>query len=99
MKKLFFMTVMLAFIFACKEKPKNPVAEYGNVMMDSCEKGMQGGEMANLDAVKKVIQAYHAANDKYPVNLEEVQPLIGSEMDFSKYDYNSENGTVTIKGN
>ena len=99
MKKFILITVMLALAFACKEKPKNPVAEYGDVMMNSYEKGKQGGEIANLDAVKKAVQAYHATHDKYPQNLEEVKPLLNSELDFSKYDYNPENGAVTIKGN
>ena len=93
------MTVMLAFVLACKERPKNPVAEYGNTMINSYQKGKQAGEDGNLEAVRKAIQAYHAANEKYPRKLDEIQSLIGSEMDFSKYDYNPENGTVTLKVN
>jgi hypothetical protein len=99
MKKLIYMTVMLAFVFACKEKPKNPVAEYGDTMVNSYQKGKQAGLDGNLDAVKNAINAYHAANDKYPQNLDEIQPLIGSPVDFSKYDYNPQNGTVTLKVN
>lgn len=100
MKRLFFAVVVLSVTLACDEKPKNPVAEYGNTMINSYQKGKQAGVSGNLDAVKNAIQAYHAANDKYPQNLEEIKPLLGgSEMDFSKYDYNSENGTVTLKTN
>jgi hypothetical protein len=99
MKRLFFTVVILAFILGCKEKPKNPVAEYGDTMINSYQKGKQAGVDGNLDAVRKAVQAYHAANDKYPQNLDEIQPLIGSAVDFSKYDYNPENGTVTLKVN
>ena len=100
MKKLCFAVVILTALLACDEKPKNPVAEYGDVMINSYQKGKQAGVEGNLDAVKNAIQAYHAANDKYPQNLEEIKPLLGgAEMDFSKYDYNSENGTVTLKIN
>ncbi|MBS1234686.1 MAG: hypothetical protein H6R43_402 [Nitrospirae bacterium] len=99
MKKLICMTVMLAFVFACKEKPKNPVSEYGDTMINSYQKGKQAGEDGNLDAVRKAIQAYHATYDKYPLNLEELKPLINSELDFSKYDYHPENGTVSPKVN
>ncbi len=100
MKKLCFAVVILVFIVACNEKPKNPVAEYGDVMINSYQKGKQAGVEGNLDAVKNAIQAYHAANDKYPQNLEEIKPLLGgTELDFSKYDYNPENGTVTLKIN
>jgi len=100
MKKLCFAVVILAIIVACNEKPKNPVAEYGDIMINSYQKGKQAGVEGNLDAVKNAIQAYHAANDKYPQNLEEIKPLLGgTELDFSKYDYNPENGTVTLKIN
>lgn len=97
MKKLFFSVAILFAVLACNEKPKNPVAEYGDSMINSYQKGKQAGEEGNLDAVRKAIQAYHAANDKYPQNLEEIMPLLGSAVDFSKYDYNPENGTVTLK--
>ena len=99
MKRLFFAVVILAAVLACDEKPKNPVAEYGDAMINSYQKGKQAGEEGNLDAVKKAVQAYHAANDKYPQNLEEIKPLLSAEVDFSKYDYNPENGTVTLKTN
>ena len=100
MKRIFLMVVILTFIFACKEKPKNPVAEYGNTMINSYQRGKQAAVEANLDAVKKALQAYHASNDKYPQNLEEIKPLLGgSDMDLSKYDYNPENGAVTLKVN
>ena len=97
MKKLFFAVVILAAVLACEEKAKNPVAEYGEAMINSYQKGKQAGEEGNLDAVKKAIQAYHATNDKYPQNLEEIKSLLSSEVDFSKYDYNSESGAATLK--
>jgi hypothetical protein len=99
MKRLFFAVFILAVIAACNEKPKNPVAEYGDAMINSYQKGKQAGIDGNLDAVKNAVQAYHAANDKYPQNLDEVQPLIGSAVDFSKYDYNPQTGTVILKPN
>jgi hypothetical protein len=100
MKRLFFAVVILAVILACDKKPKNPVAEYGDAMINSYQKGKQAGISGNLDAVKNAIQAYHAANDKYPQNLDEIKPLLGgSEMDFSKYDYDPQSGTVTLKTN
>lgn len=96
MKKLFLAIVILAAVFACDKEPGNPVAD---TMIDSYQKGKQAGEEANLDAVRKAVQAYHASNDKYPGNLEEIKPLLNAEVDFSKYDYNSESGNVTLKTN
>lgn len=97
MKILCFVTCLLSLFVACDQKPKNPVSEYGNTMMDSYQKGQQAGEIANLDAVKKAVQSYHAANDKYPQNLEEIKDLIGSQVDFSKYDYEPQSGAVSLK--
>jgi hypothetical protein len=53
--------------------------------------------MANLDAVKKAVEAYHASNDRYPPSLADVKDLIGSNIDLAQYNYNPENGTVSLK--
>ena len=97
MKRLCFVACLLSLFISCDQKPKNPVSEYGNTMMDSYQKGQQAGEIANLDAVKKAVQSYHAANDKYPQNLAEIKDLIGSNVDFSKYDYEPQSGAVSLK--
>ncbi|MDP1759630.1 MAG: hypothetical protein Q8K77_07525 [Thermodesulfovibrionales bacterium] len=97
MKRLFLGLAVLSLIAACDEKPKNPVSEYGDIMIDSYKKGQKAGEAANLDAVKKTIQAYHALNDKYPQSLDDVKELIGAEMDMSKYSYDPQTGMVSLK--
>ena len=98
MKKLLLGLAVLSLIAACDEKPKNPVSEYGDAIIDSYKKGQQAGETANLDAVKKAVQAYHALNDKYPQSLDDVKELIGAEMDMSKYTYDPQTGMVSLKG-
>jgi hypothetical protein len=97
MKQLLLVVIILSFFTACEETPKNPVAEYGNTMMNAYQKGKIGGKIANLQAVKSAVQAYHAANDRFPEKLEDVKDLIGSEMDFSKYNYNPQTGMVSLK--
>lgn len=99
MKKLLIGLAVLALIAACDEKPKNPVSEYGDAMLDAYKKGQQAGEAANLDVIKKTIQAYYAANEKYPVSLDEIAGLIGKPIDTSKYDYNPQTGNVNLKNN
>ena len=89
---------LCAFLaIACDEKPKNPVSEYGDALIGSYKSSQKAGEEANLDAVKKALQAYRAANDKYPSVLEDVGDLIGGKVDFSKYDYNPGTGEVSLK--
>jgi hypothetical protein len=87
----------LVFFLACDQKPKNPVSEYGDALIGSYKRGQQAGETANLEAVRKTIEAYHAANDRYPQSLNEIKDLIGSNIDLSKYDYNPDNGKVSLK--
>src|SRR5574340_1013360 len=99
MQRLFLGLAVLSLIAACDEKPRNPVSEYGNIMIDSYKKGQNAGEAVNLDAVKKAVQAYHALNDKYPQSLDDVKELIGAEMDMSKYSYDPQTGTVNLKNN
>ena len=94
---IFSLFFVLILSISCDQKPKNPVSEYGDAMIDSYKKGQQAGVAANLDALKKAIEAYRAANEKYPPSLNEVRDLIGSNIDITQYDYNPENGTVSLK--
>ncbi len=98
-KRQLLFSIILVFFFmaACDQKPKNPVSEYGDALIGSYKRGQQAGEIANLEAVKKSIGAYHAANDKYPQSLDEIKDLLGSKINISKYDYNPDNGKVSIK--
>jgi hypothetical protein len=91
------LTIALFFLFACKQKPKNPVAEYGDSLIGAYKSGQHAGEIGNLEAVSKAVAAYHALNDKYPESLDQVKDLIGSNIDLSQYDYNPENGSVSLK--
>jgi hypothetical protein len=97
--KIFSMIlpVALFFLFACDQKPKNPVAEYGDSLIGAYKSGQHAGEIGNLEAVKKAVAAYHASNDKYPESLDQVKDLIGSNIDLSQYDYNPENGSISLK--
>jgi hypothetical protein len=103
MKKpmLLFTLIIYSFLFsalsACEQKPKNPVAEYGDALMDSRKKAQDAAEKANLDALNKSVQAYHASNDKYPESLQDAANLIGSSVDLSRYDYDPQTGVVSLK--
>lgn len=99
MKQLFLIGIILLFLTSCKEKPKNPVSEYGDALIDSYKRGQQAAEIANLDALKKVLQVYHAEHGKYPEKLEDIDYLMGARVDYSKYDYNPQTGMVSLKKN
>ena len=85
------------FLPACKEKPKNPVAEYGDRLIDSYKGAQNAADVANLDALRKSIQAYRAANGSNPEKLSDVSALIGGSIDFDKFDYDPATGSVSPK--
>ena len=95
--QIFLSVIIILLAVSCDQKPKNPAAEYGDALIDAYKRGGQAGETANLDAVKKAVDAYHATNDKYPQSLDEVRYLINSPIDLSRYDYNPDNGSVSLK--
>ncbi len=102
LKIIFYQLVILtvlSFFAACEQKPENPVEKYRDLMIDSYKKGQEAREKANLYALRSAVQAYYASNGKYPESLEDVESLIDSKVDFSKYDYNPENGFVSLKSN
>ena len=78
-KVLLSIILTLFFLLSCDQKPKNPVAEYGDALIDTYKRGQNAGEIANLDAVKSVVKAYHASNDRYPQSLAEIKNLIGAD--------------------
>jgi hypothetical protein len=98
--RLIALLILLASLFlaACDEKPKNPVAVQGDRLIDSYHRSQDARDEANLDAIKKAIQAYRAANDKLPQDLEEIKPLLSApDLDLSKFTYNPADGSAAIK--
>jgi hypothetical protein len=82
---------------AGKERPKNPVSEYGDSLINSYKGAQSAADQANLDALKAAVSAYRAANESYPKSLQEVGNMAGTQIDLSKYDYDPYTGTVTLK--
>ncbi|MBI5847375.1 MAG: hypothetical protein HZB31_05405 [Nitrospirae bacterium] len=106
MKALYILVCLLPVLFvACTDKPKNPdekpnnpIAVQGDRMIDAYHRSKDAQIEANLDAIKKAIQAHRAVNDSFPQSLEEIKPLLSApELDLSKYTYNAADGSVAIK--
>lgn len=91
----FLVVVLLAL--GCKEKPKNPVKEYGNALINSYERSKVAQGAANLEALKKSIAAYRASNGRYPADLEEAASFSGIEIDPGLYDYDPGTGQVALR--
>ena len=99
LKAYFFVSGLLVFMLlpGCKEKPKNPVAEYGDTMMNAYKGAQNTADLATLAGLQKSVEAYRAANGSYPAELKDVGHLIGQSVDFGKFDYDPTTGKVTLK--
>jgi hypothetical protein len=96
---LFLIILALFILITCDEKPKNPVSEYGDALIGAYKRGQQAGEEANLDAIKKTIQAYYAEHEKYPESLKEIEDLMRKPINVNKYNYDPQTGTIALKSN
>ncbi len=92
---LFGFFILSGLVAGCEQK--NPLSEYGDALISSYEKGKKGGEDANLKNIRDAVQAYHAANGKYPESLKEVESMMGSPVNPDLYQYNPETGEIKLK--
>jgi hypothetical protein len=94
-KKFFlFVFILISLILpACNSKQENPV----NTYLGATKSASTAADAANLDALRKSIEAYRAANGSYPESLKDVEGMLGSQLDFSRYDYDPQTGKVTLK--
>ena len=90
-----FAVFVLFLVSGCEDK-KPPVS---GTIINTVDRARQAGDTADLNAIRKTVQAYHSANEKYPESLNEIKGMIGSEIEMSKYDYNPQTGTVSLKNN
>lgn len=89
--------VCLTLIAACDQKPKNPVAEHGDAMIDAYQKSKVIRDTASLSTIKTAVQTFYSANGRYPNDLSEIKDSLGADYDLSVYSYNPSDGSVSLK--
>lgn len=102
-KMILSLILLAVLIVGCEEKSKpaetkNPVAQYGDALVSVHEGSKVEARQATLQGIKNAIQIYYASNSRYPENLDEIQRLMDSPIDPGMYQYNPQNGAVTLKG-
>lgn len=95
--KCLFCLLLPIFLLSCSDKPQNPIAVYGDSMIEAQRKTRNTAVTANLDALQKSVQAYHAANDRYPESLKDIEGMLDRSVDLNLYAYDSATGIVHIK--
>ncbi len=95
MRSLVALAVLSTVLtLGCDSDRKDPVAD---TMIKSYHRAQDAASQANLDAVRNAVQAYQAANGKYPEALEDVRPLMGGDIDLSQFEYDRNTGRVTAR--
>ncbi len=92
---LIFSLISLFVIVSCNDN--NPAQQYGTTMTQSYKSAQKLDAKVNIQQVQKSIQEYHAANGRYPSDLNELSATSGLTLKNDNYVYNPENGTLTEK--
>ena len=66
-------------------------------MMQSYKSAQKLDARVNVQQVQKSIQEFYAANDRYPVDLNELSKTSGLTLQSDNYVYNPESGSLTEK--
>jgi hypothetical protein len=98
-KTPFFMTLfLLTFLISGCEDMKNPIEQYGDDVVGAHQSSKRLAREITLISIKSAVQAYYISNGRYPEDLREIETLMDSPLDLDAYQYNPENGEVSLKG-
>ena len=92
---LLFFGAYLA-LASCSDD-KNPAQQYGSTMTQSYKSAQKLDAKVNAQQVRKSIQEFHAANSRYPEDLDELARFSGLVLKSDGYEYDPANGTLTEK--
>ena len=100
MQRLFSMmicTLVLSLsLLSCKDE-KKPVQQYGDTLVHGYQSAQKVQKDANLQQVQRRVHEFRATNERYPVDLKELEEFTKSPIDENKYDYDPATGSITAK--
>jgi hypothetical protein len=76
---------------------QNSAQQYGDTMVQTHKNAKTFGNRVNVQQVQKSIQEFHAANNRYPADLNELSAFNGITLRSDNYDYDSATGVLTEK--
>jgi Type II secretion system (T2SS), protein G len=93
--KFLLLFCMAGLLFSACDKKKTE--DYSGTILNIPKRAQDATAQANLEALRTSVQAYRAANGKYPEDLKDAAALMGSTIDLGKYDYDPTTGAVIMK--
>lgn len=93
MKNVLLVVVVLLLCLGCERE--NPMREYERSRVETYQKTQKVSGTANIRYLQDAIKAYHAANERYPADLNELADYTGKAIDSSLYSYDPSTGTLT----
>ena len=85
---------LMLFFLGCKE---NPVEQYGTGLVDAYKKAEPAADEANVAMLRQSIQAFRAAQGRFPESLEELEGMTGTSIDPEQYLYDPGTGQLSRK--
>jgi hypothetical protein len=84
--------LLIAFVSGCSE---NPVRDYGTGLVETYKSTEKEADAANLAVAQRTVEAFRAANGRYPESLEELKSFSTIALDPSVYDYDPATGRIS----
>lgn len=82
----------LFLLSGCEE---NPVRDYGTGLVETYKSTEKKAGAANLAVAQRTVEAFRAANGRYPESLDELKSFSTIELDPSVYDYDPATGRIS----
>ena len=96
LRSALFLLGSCVLLASCSDE-KHPVQRYGTTMTQSYKSARTLDSKGNVQQVRKSIQEFHAANGRYPANLDELAAFNRLTLKHDDYDYDPTNGNLVEK--
>ena len=93
----FFLLFGPCLVLTSCSDEKNPVQQYGNTLTQSYKNAQQVDSRVNILQIRKSIQEFYTANDRYPADLNELSGFNGITLKGDKFEYDPATGTLMEK--
>ncbi|QWR78279.1 hypothetical protein [Candidatus Magnetomonas plexicatena] len=102
LKSLLLLSVVFLLLSACEKQDKEPgvadkVQEMAKSRKDALDNSKVVAQKTELANLKAAINAYNAAEGRFPKDLTELEQFSGSAIDKGVYNYDPQSGALSLK--